>query len=50
MNKFLLTAVFLQIISHSFSQQIPLLDTSTRWILVHNKIDKNEIFFSLETK
>lgn len=46
MNKFFLTAVFLQIISHSFSQQIPLLDTSTRWILVHNKIDKNEIFLT----
>ena len=50
MNKFLLTAVFLQIISHSFSQQIPLLDTSNRWILVNNKIDKNEVFFTLYDK
>jgi len=50
MNKFLLTAVFLQIISHSFSQQIPLLDTSNRWILVNNNIDKNEVFFTLYDK
>lgn len=50
MNKFLLTAVFLQIISHSFSQQIPLLDTSNRWILVNNKIDKNEVFLTLYDK
>ena len=50
MNKFLLTAVFLQIISYSFSQQIPLLDTSNRWILVNNKIDKNEVFLTLYDK
>jgi hypothetical protein len=50
MNKFLLTAVFLQIISYSFSQQIPLLDTSNRWILVNNKIDKNEVFLTLFDK
>ena len=46
MNKFLLTAVFLQIISQSFSQQIPLLHTFNRWILVNNKIDKNEVFLT----
>jgi len=50
MNKFLLTAVFLQIISHSFSQQIPLLDTSNRWILVNNNIDKNEVFLTTYKK
>ncbi len=50
MNKILLTAVFLQIISHSFSQQIPLLDTSNRWILVNNKIDKNEVFLTIYNK
>jgi hypothetical protein len=46
MNKIFITAVFLQIFSQSFSQQIPLLDNSNRWILVNNKIDKNEVFLS----
>ncbi len=46
MNKFFITAVFLQIFSQSFSQRIPLLDNSNRWILVNNKIDKNEVFLS----
>ena len=46
MNKIFITAVFLQIFSQSFSQRIPLLDNSNRWILVNNKIDKNEVFLS----
>lgn len=46
MNKFFIIAVFLQIFSQSFSQRIPLLDNSNRWILVNNKIDKNEVFLS----
>jgi hypothetical protein len=46
MNKFFITAIFLQFFSQSFSQRIPLLDNSNRWILVNNKIDKNEVFLS----
>lgn len=46
MNKFIITAVFLLIVFQSFAQQIPLLETSNRWILVNNKIEKNEVFLT----
>jgi hypothetical protein len=46
MNKFLTTAVFLQTFFQVIAQQIPLLETSNRWILVNNKIEKNEVFFT----
>jgi len=46
MNKFIITAVFLLIFFQTFAQQIPLLETSNRWILVNNKIEKNEVFLT----
>lgn len=46
MNKFLITAVFLHIVFYSFSQRIPLFDPANRWILVNNKIEKNEVFLT----
>ncbi len=46
MNNFKITAVFLLIVFQSFAQQIPLLETSNRWILVNNKIEKNEVFLT----
>lgn len=46
MNKFIATAVFLLTFFQVIAQQIPLLETSNRWILVNNKIEKNEIFLT----
>jgi hypothetical protein len=46
MNKFIITAVFLLTFFQVFAQQIPLLETSNRWILVNNKIEKNEVFLT----
>ncbi len=46
MNKFIITAVFLLTFFQVIAQQIPLLETSNRWILVNNKIEKNEIFLT----
>lgn len=46
MNKFITTAVFLLTFFQVIAQQIPLLETSNRWILVNNKIEKNEIFLT----
>ena len=46
MNKFIIPAVFLLIVFQSVAQQMPLLETSNRWILVNNKIEKNEVFLT----
>lgn len=46
MNKFFKTAIVLLIFSQTFGQIVPVLDESKRWILVNNKIDKNEIFLT----
>lgn len=46
MNKFITTAVFLLIFFQVIAQQNPLLEASNRWILVNNKIDKNEVFLT----
>lgn len=46
MNKFITTAVFLLTFFQVIAQQNPLLEASNRWILVNNKIEKNEIFLT----
>lgn len=46
MKKFITTAVFLLIFFQVIAQQNPLLEASNRWILVNNKIDKNEVFLT----
>lgn len=46
MNKLFTTAVLLLSFFQVIAQQIPLLDTSNRWILVNNKIEKNEVFLA----
>lgn len=46
MNKFIITAVFLLTFFQVIAQQSPLLETSNRWILVNNKIEKNEVFLT----
>lgn len=46
MNKFITTAVFLLIFFQVIAQQNSLLEASNRWILVNNKIDKNEVFLT----
>lgn len=46
MNKIIATAVFLLMFFQVIAQQNPLLEASNRWILVNNKIEKNEIFLT----
>ncbi|WP_305952529.1 hypothetical protein [Emticicia oligotrophica] len=46
MKKFITTAVFLLTFFQVIAQQNPLLDASNRWILVNNKIEKNEVFLT----
>ncbi len=46
MKKFITTAVFLLNFFQVIAQQNPLLDASNRWILVNNKIEKNEVFLT----
>ncbi|MER0441357.1 hypothetical protein [Emticicia sp. W12TSBA100-4] len=46
MKKFITTAVFLLTFFQVIAQQDPLLDASNRWILVNNKIEKNEVFLT----
>lgn len=46
MKKFITTAVFLLTFFQVIAQQTPLLEASNRWILVNNKIEKNEVFLT----
>lgn len=46
MNKLIITAVFLLTFLEVIAQQNPLLEASNRWILVNNKIEKNEVFLT----
>lgn len=46
MKKFITTAVFLLTFFQVIAQQNPLLEASNRWILVNNKIEKNEVFLT----
>lgn len=46
MNKFIATAVVFLTIFKVFAQQNLLLEASNRWILVNNKIEKNEVFLT----
>ncbi|GGD56878.1 hypothetical protein GCM10011514_21230 [Emticicia aquatilis] len=46
MNKLLKIAVLLLIVFQTAAQNIPLLDASNRWILVNNKIERNEIYLT----
>lgn len=46
MKKFITTVVFLLTFFQVIAQQDPLLDASNRWILVNNKIEKNEVFLT----
>lgn len=46
MRIFLKTAILLLFFSQTIAQTNPVLDESKRWILVNNKIEKNEIFLT----
>lgn len=46
MKIFLKTAILLLVFSQAIAQTNPVLDVSKRWILVNNKIEKNEIFLT----
>ncbi|GAB2618988.1 hypothetical protein GCM10027035_13980 [Emticicia sediminis] len=46
MKKFITTAVFLLTFFQVIAQQNSLLEASNRWILVNNKIEKNEVFLT----
>ncbi len=46
MKKFITTAVFLLTFFQVIAQQNLLLEASNRWILVNNKIEKNEVFLT----
>lgn len=46
MNKIFTTAVCLLTLFQVVAQKMPLLETSNRWILVNNKIEKNEVFLT----
>ena len=46
MNKIITTAVFLLLFFQVIAQQTSLLEASNRWILVNNKIERNEIYLT----
>ena len=46
MNKHIKITIFLLIIFQATAQQTPLLDASNHWILVNNKIERNEIYLT----
>ena len=46
MNKIIATAVFLLMFFQVIAQQTSLLEASNRWILVNNKIERNEIYLT----
>lgn len=50
MNKFITTAVLILFLFQTFAQQQPLFNSENRWILVNNKIDKNEVFLTAYKK